>query len=710
MRPISEGVIKKDHKEKMDGSALYIGDYAEEGILYGRLIRSPHPHARVLAIRYPEMPDGYLYADHWDVPGERDSNTVPDDAPVFASKEVLYVGDPVAIIAGPDPKTVNALVEQTETDYEILSAVLEIDASDTYFFDYRYGKGDVEKAFAKADRIYEETYRTGYQEQAYLETQGIMAYYKDGVMTVRGSLQCPYYVQTAVMKAMALPAERVRIIQDCTGGGFGGKEAFPSILATQVATVAYKADGRRIRVVFDRREDMSYTSKRHPSKCRYKVAVKDGRVTAMDIDVRFDAGAYATLSAYVLQRGIIAAPGVYDVPNINVRGLAVRTNTVPTGAYRGFGAPQTFFAVELIMTHIAKDIGVASLSFKLDHLVKQGDTSSTNGKYHYSVPLPAMTEEVLCMSGYREKHAAFSAPQTGHKRRGIGLALWFHGAGFTGSGERDFIKARVSIRKDIEGKVEILAANTDMGQGIKTTFAKIVANELSIPYEDVTVAMPDTFYVPDSGPTVASRSLMIVGELLRRAAIKLREMWCDGEEQTVNELYSQPDFMIPFSLEDFSGDAYPTYSWAAAVVELEIDVLTGEIGIAGSWNSFDIGTPIDLSIVTGQMEGGVLQGLGFASMEQMRVDAQGRIRNNSYSDYIVPSAKDVPELRVKMHVEEYPFGPYGAKGAGELPLVGIPAAFVSAAEQALGENDIHHVPFTPEDALRALRRNGEGAV
>jgi CO/xanthine dehydrogenase Mo-binding subunit len=425
----------------------------------------------------------------------------------------------------------------------------------------------------------------------------------------------------------------------------------------------------------------------------------------MDIDVRFNAGAYTTLSTLVLQRGVIAAPGVYDIPNINVKGLAVRTNTVPTGAYRGFGAPQTFFAVERIMAHIAKVLGVEPLSFKAGHLVKQGDISSTSGKYHYPVPLPDMIEEALDMSGYREKRTAFAALQTGRKRSGIGLALWFHGAGFTGSGERDFIKAVASIHKDAKGQVEILAANTDMGQGIKTTFAKVVANELGIAYEDVRVAVPDTFNVPDSGPTVASRSLMIVGELLRRAASNLRETWRDGEDQTVEEHYAEPDFMIPFSIEDFYGDAYPTYGWAAAVVELRIDSLTGEIEIAGSWSSFDIGTPIDLNVAIGQMEGGVMQGLGYASMEQMKADEQGRIRNNSYSDYIVPTSKDVSELKVKMHIEEYPFGPYGAKGAGEVPLVGIPAAFVAAAEQALGEKNIYHIPFTPEDALEILHRD-----
>jgi CO/xanthine dehydrogenase Mo-binding subunit len=528
------------------------------------------------------------------------------------------------------------------------------------------------------------------------------AVFSGGVITVHGSLQCPFYVHGAVAKVLGLAANKVRVIQDTTGGGFGGKEAYPSILAAQAAVAAFKAGGKPVRVLFDRREDMEFTSKRHPSRCRYKVAVKDGRVTAMDIDVIFNSGAFTTLSPVVLQRGIIAAPGVYHVENVRVRGRAVKTNTVPTGAYRGFGGPQTFFAVELIMAHIARDLGLTPLEFKERQIVKQGDVTSTGGKYHYPVPLKDMIAEVDAMSGFRKKYAEYGQPQTGRYRRGIGFSVWFHGAGFTGSGERDFIKAVTRLHKGADGRVEILAASSDIGQGIKTAFSKIVARELGISYERVVINNPDTARVPDSGPTVASRSTMVVGELLRRAAARLKAEWKDGEEQTVEERFKEPDFLIPFYLDKFQGDAYPTYAWAAAAVEVKVDTLTGVNELAGAWGSFDIGTPIDLNVAVGQMEGGVLQGLGYSSMEQMTTDAKGRIRNNSFTDYIIPTSVDVPVLEVKMHVEEYPLGPYGAKGAGELPLVGIPSAFIEAMEQALGGVNLHHIPFTAEDTLAAL--------
>ncbi|MDR1043069.1 MAG: molybdopterin-dependent oxidoreductase [Clostridiales Family XIII bacterium] len=699
MHDISKSVVKKDHAEKMDGSALYVGDFPkEEGILYGKLVRAMTPRAAIKEIRYPVLPEGYASVDRRDVPGANAVHIVEDDTPVFAEDTTEFIGETIAMIVGPDEKTVERLAGEVEVVSEELKPVLDIDDSEKVFFDYHYGHGDVEKAFAEADKIYDEKFETGYQEQGYLEPQGMIACQEGGFMTVHGSIQCPYYVHGAIAQCLGIGRDEVRVIQDYTGGGFGGKEAFPSILAAQTAVAAWKT-GKKVRVVFERREDMEYTSKRHPSKTHYRVAVKDGRVTAMDIEVRFNAGAYTTLTPVVLQRGIIAAPGVYNVPNVKVHGCALKTNLVPCGAFRGFGAPQTFFAVEMLMSHIAKDLGIEPLDFKKSMLVKQGDLTSTNGRYHYPVPVAAMVEEVEEMSGFKRKRAEYAKPQGGRYLRGIGMALWFHGAGFTGSGERDFIKAVVGIQKYKDGRVEVLAANSDIGQGLKTTFCKIVANELALPLERVEIHNPDTQHVPDSGPTVASRSLMVVGELLRRAAARLKEEWKDGEDQRVEERFVEPDFMLPFHIETFDGDAYPTFSWGVGAIELKIDRLTGENEVVGSWNSFDIGTPIDLNIAVGQMEGGVLQGMGHASMEQMSADARGRIRNNSYSDYILPTSKDLPVLEVKMHVEGYPYGPYGAKGAGELPLVGIPPAFVDAAEQALSGASINHIPLTAEDTL-----------
>ncbi len=702
MESISRSVTKKDHYSKASGQAMYVADYPQEGVLFGKLLRSTKAKARILGIKLPELPEDYYVVDKNDVPGVNRVAIVKDDTPVYADEIVEFIGDPILMVAGPQKEEVMRILSEIVVEYEELEPVLDIRKSDTVFFDYNYGKGDVLKAFAEADKIYEEEFETGYQEQAYLEPQGIMAkVHEDGKVTVNGSMQCPYYVHGAVAKAMGLEASKVQIVQDVTGGGFGGKEDYPSILACQAAVAAHKAK-KTVSVIFDRREDMEFTSKRHPSLTKYKMAVKDNKITAMDIDVMFNSGAYTTLSAVVLQRGLICASGVYNVDNLKVHGSAVKTNTVPCGAYRGFGAPQTFFAVEMMMNHIAKDLGFEVLEFKKAHLVKQGDATSTSGKYHFPVPIPAMIEEVDKACDYYRKHELYSKPQTGRYRRGIEMSLYFHGAGFTGSGERDHIKAVTKLHKYADGTVEILASNADIGQGLKTTFSKIVANELNIPLERIIIENPDTDRVPDSGPTVASRSLMTVGELLRKAAIKLRSQWIDGEDQIIEEHFKEPDFVIPFYIDRFQGDAYPTYAWGVIAVEVEVDTLTAVNKVLGAWGSYDVGTPIDMNIVVGQMEGGALQGLGYSSMEYMAADKKGRIRNNSFSDYIIPTSVDVPNLVAMMHVEKYPLGPYGAKGAGELPLVGVPAAYVGALEQAVASK-LNHTPFTSQDTMKVLK-------
>ena len=707
MEPISKSVVRKDHEPKMSGRSLYVGDYGNEGVLTGKFLRAKAARARILSVKVPELPPGYFYIDRRDVPGVNKVHIVMDDTPVFAEDITEYIGEPIAMVAGPDPKKVDELLAAIQVDWEELEPVLDIRKSDTVFFDYEYGKGNLEEAFAQADKVYEEEFSTGYQDQTYLETQAMMAEPEEnGRMFVHGSLQCAYYVHTALMQALGCGPDEVHVLQDVTGGGFGGKEDFPSILGCQAAVAARKA-GAPVRCVFDRREDLEFTPKRHPSLCTYRAAVKDGRVTALDIEVLFNAGAYTTLSAVVLQRGVICASGVYNIPNLHVHGKAMKTNTVPSGAYRGFGAPQTFFAVELLMDHIAKDLGEDSLDFKERHLVKQGDPTSTSGVYHFPVPLPAMIDEVDAACDFRRKHREYALPQSGRFRRGIGMSMYFHGAGFTGSGERDIIKAVCRLLKRADGTVEILAANGEIGQGLRTTFPKIVANELGLPLDKVFYEHPDTARVPDSGPTVASRSLMIVGELLRRCAVRLKEEWRDGEEQVVEEHFREPDFMIPFYLDKFQGDAYPTYAWGVNAIEVEVDTYTGLTKILGAYGSFDVGTPMDEGIVLGQMEGGFLQGIGYASMESMSYDSRGRIRSNSFSDYLIPTAADVPNLKCMLHVEKYPDGPYGAKGAGELPLVGAPGAYVEAMEQALGGRvRLHHAPFTQEDAMKVIAKEG----
>jgi len=698
MNPLSKSIQKVDHSSKTNGSAIYVCDYPTDEMLFGRILRSTIAKGFVKKVTLPDLPPDYYYVDKNDVPGFNEVHMIADDTPVFTNN-VEFIGDPIGMLVGSDEHEVNKLLGEINVEYDELTPIFDPHLSDELFYEFKIDKGDSDDAFKNADKIIEHTYSTGLQEHVYLETNGMIAEYRDSKMFINGSLQCPYYVSRAVERAMGLSSENVIVRQDVTGGGFGGKEDFPSTLACQVAVAAYKVPEKRIRVVFEREEDILATSKRHPSYCKYKAALKDGKIIGMNIDVMIDSGAYTTMSMVVLQRATIGACGVYDISNLHVHGRAPKTNTIPNGAFRGFGAPQVFFAIEMFMTHIAKELGVDPVEFKRAHFAKQGDLTSTSGKYHFPVPLNEMMDSVLCESDYFNKMNDYKK-QSGRHRRGIGISAIFHGCGFTGNGERDIIKAVAQLKKYPNGKVEILTGNTDMGQGLSTTFVKIVARELELPLEQIVIELPDTSRVPDSGPTVASRSIMVVGELLRRAAARMKAEWIDGEEQIFEQHYEHPEFMIPFDLDTFKGDAYPTYSWAVNAVEVEVDTLTGNITILDAWGSFDVGTPIDENIVIGQMEGGFIQSIGWAIMEDC-APRNGKIGNKLLCDYIIPTSLDIPKLKIMLHVEEYPEGPFGAKGAGEMPNVGSAPAVIEAIQNALGIN-IHKLPFMAEDVLKIM--------
>lgn len=695
---IAKSVVKVDHNEKMCGKAVYIADMQVEDALAAGILRSTKPHARILDITLPFMEDGYTVVDHRDIPGINLLKVVTSEQPIFAADTVTYIGQPILLIAGPDENKVASYINQIQVEYEELDAVLTIDQATEVINEYSYHQGDVEAAFREAAEIFTETYTSGYQEQAYIETNGAIGFYDGDVVTVYGSIQCPYYVHGAVVQAFGLPEDKVRIVQATTGGGFGGKEDYPSLIGCHVALAAYKT-GKPVRMIHKRREDMTVTTKRHPSRITISTAIsKQGDIIGIKVDTTLDAGAYDGVTTVVLQRSLICAVGVYKIPNLSVLGRAVVTNTVPTGAFRGFGAPQSFFAIETHMTHLANKLNVEPLEFKKRYLVKQGDITPTGGKFHDPIVLKDMIAKAEEMSAYPQKHLKYQN-QTGRYRRGVGISLFLHGCGFTGSVERDYIKSKVRLLKHEDDTVEILASNTDMGQGVKTTFSKIVAHALELPLEQVIFTNPDTSRVPNSGPTVASRSIMVVGRLLEKAAIRLKKEWKSGEQQTIEENYAHPD-LIPWDLGTFSGDAYPTFAWGVNVVEVEVDTLLATTKVLGVWGVFDVGTPIDKTVMQGQMEGGMLQGIGYASIEKME-SVNGMVRQNSLTDYIIPTAMDTVHFETAMLDNPYHNGPSGAKGAGELTLVGAAPAYVSAVENATGVK-AYHIPLTPEKLMEAL--------
>ncbi len=719
MSTISRGVARVDAPGKTAGEARYLADTPIDGVLTARLVLSEHAHATVVSVEPPPLPDGYVAVDHRDIPGRNAVSMINDGWPLFPESTVEYANEPMLLIAGPDPAVVRRLVDGTRVVCEALPAVLGFDEAEAaggtaVFVEYELhgtpgpddGRGARHDAtrHAAADAAASsltETFETGAQEHVYLEPQAVAAWLEGERITVAGSMQCPFYVKKALATVLGWSADRIRVVQTTTGGAFGGKEEYPSVLAGYVATAALKA-GRPVRLILDRGEDIRITTKRHPSRTTFASTLgEDGRLAATRVDLRIDGGAYEGLSSTVLQRAMFSANGVYRIPRVDVRGRAYRTNAVPFGAFRGFGSPQAFFAVEMHMTHLARLRGEDPLAFKRRHLLQQGDRTITGGLLRDPVLMEEMIDRAVAASDYARKRPEYEARGGSHAcgggyvRRGIGVSLFSHGCGFTGSGERDIIRARVRLRAEPGGEVEILCANVEMGQGAMTTLRKIVAETLSIGLDRVVFRNPDTDRVPDSGPTVASRTSMIVGGLLERAAKKLiADGWrAASEPMEVEVEYEQPGF-VEWDQERFAGDAYPAFSWGVNIVEIQVDTLTYEIRPLSVWAVYDIGEAIDERVVAGQVHGGLTQGLGYATCESLEMGPRG-FAQASMTDYVIPGPLDVPEINVELVSNPFPYGPYGAKGAGEIPFTGAAPALADAVECALGVT-VSRIPMTPE--------------
>jgi CO/xanthine dehydrogenase Mo-binding subunit len=418
------------------------------------------------------------------------------------------------LLAHPDKYLLEEARRNVKIEYEELPPVFSLaDAAskkqiiwgeDNVFKSFLVDKGNVDEIWSAADFVIDGEYHTGAQEQLYIENNGAIAIANpaDGV-TVWGSMQCPYYVHKALVKLFALSEDRIRVIQTETGGGFGGKEEYPSMIAGHAALLAWKT-GKPVKIVYDRAEDMVATTKRHPSRTRHRTAVdKDGKLRAMEIEFVIDGGAYCTLSPVVLSRGTIHAAGPYSCPNVRIRSSAVATNTPPHGAFRGFGAPQSIFALERHLDKVAHVVGLSPEEFRRRNFVKEGETTATSQVIREKVEMSKLLDRALKLSDYHSKRERFATenPKSGLKR-GIGFASFMHGAGFTGSGEV-YLQSVVGAEATAAGRIRILAASTEIGQGTNTIFSQIAAEALGVEASLIDIAQPDTAEVPNSGPTVA---------------------------------------------------------------------------------------------------------------------------------------------------------------------------------------------------------------
>jgi len=732
---IGRSVTRKEGRAKVTGQALYVDDVTPAGVLHGVTVRSPVARGRIKGITFdPAIAwDEFVVVTAADIPGHNRVKLIADDQPYLASDVVNHPEEPIVLIAHRDRARADDARRRVMIAIEPLPPVLTIDESlarreiiwgvDNIFKSYSVAKGDVETAFAGAAVIVEGEYESGAQEQLYIEPNGMLAVAdpEHGV-TVWGSMQCPYYIHHALAALFNLPEERIRVVQMETGGGFGGKEEFPSVLAGHAALLAWKA-GRPVKMIYGRSEDMACTTKRHPARTRHRTAVTpDGRLLAMDIDFTIDGGAYCTLSPVVLSRGTIHAAGPYSCPNVRVRGRAVATNVPPHGAFRGFGAPQSIFALERHMDKVAAAVGLTPEVFRRRNFIKCGDTLAVGQTISEPVDMPALLDRALALSGYHEKRERFARENPGRAvKKGIGLASFMHGAGFTGSGEVHLASV-VAVEATPDGTVRVLSASTEIGQGTNTIFSQIAAEALGIDCADIDVVQPDTSLVPDSGPTVASRTCMVVGKLVETAALAVKHSLIDSGY--LPSLYSRAEFQsackryvaafgalrgtsqyqpppgLTWDDDKYVGDAYGTYGWAVYVAEVSVDTTTWETRVDDFVAVQEVGKVINPTLAAGQIEGGVAQGIGWALYEDV-VWREGRMINAQMTNYIMPSSMDLPPIRVFFEEVPYPYGPAGAKGIGELPMDGPAPAIFNAVAHATGA-DVTRLPLTPERLMAIM--------
>jgi len=689
---------KVDQEIKVKGEAKFTDDIVMPGMLYAKTLRSSIAKGKILEVKIPKLPKGYYYIDHKDIKGENVVNIIFSDWPVFAAENVNYIGESIGLFVGPDKGVLDELVANTSVKYKEETPIFDYTES---YIHKAFKKGDIAKARKEAVRVIEEDFTTGYQEQAYLEPQGILVYEdEDGKITLTGSMQCPWYIHRAVARACNIPQDKVRVIQPAVGGAFGGKEHYPSLTGSQLATAFLKIK-KPIKMCFERDEDLRYSTKRHPSKSHYRAYIgKNNEILGMDVNVKLNGGAYKGCSIVVLSRALIACANVYNIPALDVVGDVYMTNTVPTAAFRGFGSPQTIFACEMFMHHVAKELGVDPLEFRLKYIVKEGDTTTNSGKFHDPIVLDKLIDKAMEMSDYKRKIKEYSKPGC---NRGIGMSFFLHGCGFTGSGESDIIKGKVKLIKDEKDIVHVYASSVDMGQGNKTTLKRIVAKNLEIPDDQVVFDNPDTAIIPDSGPTAASRTIIIVGFLMEKAAKNLKKIWKSGVRQEHIEPYVGPSY-IKWDEDTMQGDAYPSYSWGVNVVEVEFDPISYQITPKGIWSTYDVGRVVDERIAIGQADGGIIQGIGYGYLETLKCE-NGVFKQKSLSDYIVPTAEDVPPMETAFIDNPFIFGADGAKGMGELTLVGGAPAIALAIENAIGRK-VNDIPCNPE-YIMGLMKNGK---
>ena len=750
---IGRSVRRFDALDKALGRAKFTADYVERDALVIKIVRSSLPHALIRRIDVEKalrVPGVVAVLTARDIPGENQIGYALPDQPLLNDVKVHYVGDPIALVCAENEEAAFKGVEAVEVEYEELQAVYTIDEAlsedaprihggeDNIAVTTRVRKGDIEEGFSKAEAIVEDTYETPYQEHMYIEPEAAYAIPEGhDKVTVIGTMQSPFLVREKVAGILGWSLNQVRVIQALTGGAFGGKDDMGPLVCAKAALAAVKL-GRPAALIFDRDESAAYSVKRYPARIRYRSgADAEGRMTAVEVDITVDCGAYANRAPFWLWRMTAHAAGPYEVEAVHVDGRAVYTNKVFGGSFRGFGDVAMHFAVESQMDMLAEKLGLDPLEFRLKNVLRPGSRTTTNQLLDHSVGMEECLRGVAEASDWWNRRRRVKRAEG--KLRGLGVACAHHGIS-TSRGAPDWSAASLILNED--GTFTYRTGICELGQGSQFGHAKIVAEILGAPLESIRVEGPDTDSTPNARPTHGSRGLMLGGSAAADAALRLRSrmvkvaaemLGCDEGDvelrdgraydrrrpensvsfrELAREMYIRGvspaayGFYAPprryFDPETGLGVAYPVYTFAATVVEVEVDPETGEVKVVEVWPSMDVGRAIDPLLIEGQIHGAIAQGLGFALTENLIVE-EGRVLNPNFKDYVIPSSMDMPRVSDVIIVEKpYRHSAFGAKGVGEPAIISIVSAIANAVYHATGIR-FRTLPITAERLYRALR-------
>ena len=746
---VNKPAERVDAYEKVTGRAKYGADLQFAGMLYGKVLRAKQPSARIKSINVEKaraIPGVWAVMTAQDVPCN-EIGVIIQDQQVLAKERIYYIGDGVAMVAAESLDVATKALESIEVEYEEMGGIFDPlvskesdpihpERASNEVVHHKLRKGNVDEGFAGSDVIIEREYETQFVEHSYIEPEVVVAvpHENGSLVTIYGSVQNVFATRDAVARCLKADLSKIRVVQNHIGGSFGGKDEVVSAMACRAALLALKTD-RPVKMANTREESIVESYKRHPYKMKYKVgATKDGKLMAMEIEAVADGGAYACQTPFVTWRSVVQATGPYEVPNVKTDTYGYYTNNVYTGAMRGYGSPQVIFANESLMDELAQELGISPLEIRLKNILKNGSVTASGQKLdRHEVSLAEVMKKAAEAIGYEEKYKEYSKPQRGDKRRGIGMAISFRGCSL-GAEAVDGAGTVLSIQKD--GSVYLYSGLAENGQGLKTAFCQIAAEELGIDMKHITFLEANTLISPDSGSTVASRSTLVGGNSVLNAAMRARKALSeflagqynvpaeglvfkdsniftpDGKKlisfaEAANKAFwagvqlSHVGWYVAPSIhwdeEEGRGNPYFTYVYGCQIAEVEVDMGTGEVTVLNMAAAHDVGRAINPEMLKGQIYGGVMMGLGYGIMEEVETD-EGYIANTNFDEYIIPTSKDMPNIIPIIVENPDPDGPFGAKSIGEPTLELGAAAIANAIAQATGRR-IRSLPLNLERVL-----------